>query len=638
MVSPDRGAAAVMSESARQSFELRWQRYLPDLEAGLRAVYGDRTPEILDRLRRILELRAAERSPELRRLDEARLLTPGWLQSPSMIGYAAYADRFAGTLTGITDHLDHLEDLGVTYLHLMPFLAPRPGDCDGGYAIADYRGVRADLGGVGDVEALTARLREHGISLVMDLVLNHVAAEHDWALRARAGDRHYRDYFRILGDRDEVDQWEQSLPEVFPDFAPGNFTWDDEAAGWVHTTFNSWQWDLNWANPDVFCEFIDLMAWWANKGVEVFRLDAIAFIWKELGTTCQNRPQVHDITQALRQAIRIVAPAVAFKAEAIVGPNDLVGYLGEDEHSGLVSDMAYHNALMVHLWSALATRDSSLAEVALRKFPDKPTNTTWATYARCHDDIGWAIDDQDARDDGLEPAGHRRFLSDFYSGQFPGSFARGLVFQENPATGDRRISGSLASLAGLEQALEAGDSARTGDAVARILLLHTAILGFGGVPLLWMGDEIGTLNDHTHALDPDHAADNRWVHRPRMDWHAAAEAKAQPRSVQGRIWWGLRHVIDVRRRTPELDAAVETVVLPSPDTRVMMWGRAHPRGRMIQLYNLSEQVVWFPMHALREELGDRATELLGGFEYDLTPAVLRVDPFQRMWFTTRMLS
>lgn len=600
---------------------------------GLRGAHG----EIVERLRPILERRAAERSPELRRLDEARLLTPGWLQSPTMIGYAAYADRFAGTLSGIVDHLDHLEALGVTYLHLMPFLEPRPGDSDGGYAVADHRAVRPDLGSVADVESLTAQLRRHGISLVMDLVVNHVAAEHDWAVRARAGEQRYRDYFHILADRHEVDRWEESLPEVFPDFAPGNLTLDDAAGGWVRTTFNSWQWDLNWADPDVFCEFVDLMAWWANKGVEVFRLDAIAFIWKELGTSCQNRPQVHDITQALRQAMRIVAPAVAFKAEAIVGPTDLVGYLGTDEHSGLVADMAYHNALMVHLWSALAARDSSLAEVALHRFPDKPTGTTWATYARCHDDIGWAIDDPDARDAGLDPVAHRRFLSDFYSGQFPGSFARGLVFQENPATGDRRISGSLASLAGLQAALEAGDPARTADAVARILLLHTTILGFGGVPLLWMGDEIGTLNDDSWARDPDHAGDNRWVHRPRMDWRAADEAREHPRSAAGRIWWGIRHVIGVRRATPELDTAAETVVLPSPDTRIMMWGRDHPRGRMVQLYNLSEQVVWFPMHALRQELGDRATELLSGFQYDLTPAVLRIDPFQRLWFTTRGL-
>ncbi|WP_130865152.1 alpha-amylase family protein [Acidipropionibacterium timonense] len=624
-----------LDAATRQSFDLRWERYLPDLEVGIRKVYRDRADETIARVRSIILARLAERSAELRRLDEARLLEPDWLQKPQQIGYVAYADRFAGTLSGVGEHLDHLADLGVSYLHLMPLLQPRPGESDGGYAVADYRRVRPDLGTMDDLAELTGKLRRRHISLVMDLVLNHVAAEHEWARRACAGDPRYREYFHILDDRDQVDAWERSLPEVFPDFAPGNFTWNDELDGWVWTTFNSFQWDLNWANPDVFCEFVDLIAYLANQGVEVFRLDAIAFIWKQMGTDCQNEPPVHDITQSLRQALRILAPAVAFKAEAIVGPGDLISYLGRGRHAGKVSDMAYHNALMVHLWSTLASRDCTLMETALRKFPDKPTSTTWGTYVRCHDDIGWAIDDPDAWDAGMDPYAHRRFLSDFYSGQFPGSFARGLVFQANPATGDRRISGSLASLAGLELALEKGDRARIDDAIARIVMLHTAILGYGGVPLLWMGDEVGMLNDDGYVDDPDHAADNRWVHRPVMDWDRVAQARSDPSSVPGRIWAGIRRAIEVRRTCPELHASVETVVLPSPDKRVMMWGRPHPEGSLIELYNVTEDAVWFPLGAVRESLGDSAVELLSGFDYDLTPAMIRLEPYDCLWLSSR---
>ena len=423
-----------------------------------------------------------------------------------MIGYATYTDRFAGTLKGINDHLDHLSEMGVRYLHLMPLLQPRQGANDGGYAVADHHTIRTDLGTMDDLDDLTATLRSHGISLVVDLVVNHVAAEHEWAQRARAGQQKYRDYFHVLKTQNEVDAWEKDLPEVFPDFARGNFTWNDDCQGWVWTTFNEFQWDLNWANPDVFCEFLDLMC-----ELEVFRLDAIAFIWKKLGTGCQNLPQVHDITQSLRQAMRIVAPAVAFKAEAVVGPNDLIGYLGRGRHWGKVSDMAYHNSLMVQLWSALAARDVSLMETALSRVPDKPSTTTWATYARCHDDIGWAIDDADAHDTGLDPE-----------------------------TGDRRISGSLASLAGLERALEAEDPALIDATIARIVMMHTAILGYGGVPLIWMGDEVGMLNDDWQR-DPDHADDNRWVHRPVMDWSLVEQAQAEPHSVPGRIWRGVRH-------------------------------------------------------------------------------------------------
>ncbi|MDX5318912.1 MAG: alpha-amylase family protein, partial [Actinomycetes bacterium] len=466
------------------TFRLRVERYGTDLIDGLRRVYGDRAEELYQRVLGIMGAGFASRPRELRLRDEARLLHHDWLQRPGMLGYVAYADRFASTLAGVGDHLDHLTRLGVTYLHLMPLLKPREGENDGGYAVADFRAVRPDLGTMDDLEALAARLRQRGISLVLDLVLNHVAAEHEWALRARAGDPKYRAYFHVFGDREQPDAFERTLPEVFPDFAPGNFTWVEELGGWVWTTFHAYQWDLDWSNPDVFCEFLDIILHLANKGVEVLRLDAIAFLWKRLGTDCQNQPEVHHLTRALRSAVRVVAPAVAFKAEAIVGPTDLAAYLGTGENHGKVSDMAYHNSLMVQLWSALASRDTRLTEVALSRIPAKPTTATWGTNVRCHDDIGWAIGDDDARRALLDGHAHRVFLSDFYAGYFPGSFARGLVFQHNPATNDRRISGTCASLAGLEAALEAGDGRAIEESVRRILLLHTAIMGFGGVPLL----------------------------------------------------------------------------------------------------------------------------------------------------------
>ena len=366
----------------------------------------------------------------------------------------------------------------------------------------------------------------------------------------------------------------------------------------------------------------------------MFRLDAISFIWKKLGTNCQNLPEVHDITQSLRQAIRIVAPAVAFMADAIVGPDDVTGYFGRGRHWGKVCDMIYHNSLMVQLWSALATRNVSLMETALSRTPDKPSTTTWATYARCHDDIGWTVDDADARETGLDPVAHRQFLSDFYSGTFPGSFARGLVFQDNPVTGYRRISGSLASLAGLESALESDDPAGVDAAIARIVMLHIAILGYGGVPLIWMGDEVGMLNDDWQR-DPGHADDNRWVHRPMMNWSMVEQAHDEPHSVPGRIWNGVLRAINARRRSPEFHASVDTVVLPSPHRKVIMWGRPHPEGRMIELYNVSEHEVWFPMETLRSELDDVVTEVLSGFDYDLTPMNLRLAPYECLWLSDR---
>jgi amylosucrase len=394
------------------------------------------------------------------------------------------------------------------------------------------------------------------------------------------------------------DAFEASLPEVFPDFAPGNFTWDDELSGWVWTTFNSWQWDLNWANPDVFHEFAEIVCFLANRGVECLRLDAIAFLWKRLGTNSQNQPEVHDLTQALRAVAAIAAPAVIFKAEAIVGPDDLLHYLGTGAHEGHVSDLAYHNSFMVQLWSALATSDSRLMVHALRRFPAKPSTTAWATYVRGHDDIGWAIDDADAAAVGWNGWLHRRFLSEWYSGAFAGTPARGLVFQSNPVTGDRRISGTAASLAGLEAALDSDRASRVevDQAVRRVLLLHIAMLGFGGVPLIWMGDELALCNDAQWNTE-GHSHDNRWVHRPRMPWTMIEEG-LPPGSPADIVRCGLRHAVAVRSGQPSLHAATESQLLDTPDPALLVWLRPHAVEPLVAVHNLSASARSLPTSRL----------------------------------------
>jgi amylosucrase len=569
----------------RQTFLARLERYLPELLEGL-GVYQP-SPAQLGRLVNLMSWHHASRKDSLRRLDEARLLSPDWFERPEMIAYVAYTERFAGTLQGIKEKIPYLESLHIKYLHLMPFLQPRPAPHDGGYAVQNYREVRQDLGTMQDLEELTDLLHQHGISLCCDLVLNHVAQEHEWAIKAQSGDKKYQNYFYTYTDRTIPDQFERSLPEVFPDFAPGNFTWNEPAKRWVWTTFNTWQWDLNWSNFEVFLEFADIILWLANKGVDIFRLDAIAFIWKRLGTNCQNLPEVHQITQALAAVARVVAPAVLFKAEAIVPPNDLIYYLGRGQHFGKVSATAYHNSLMVQLWSSLAARDVRLMAYALRQFPQKPSNTAWNTYVRCHDDIGWAIDDLDARGVGLDGYAHRRFLSDFYSGEFAGTFARGLVFQENPKTHDRRISGSGASLAGLELALEQQDQRQIGLAIERLLMLHAVTLSFGGIPLVYMGDEIALLNDHSYLQNPEMAMDNRWVHRPAMP-DALEPQDSLYGQAQHQMLSGIKRLIETRIRTPHLHAAIESRVLEPHNPHVLVFERHHPLGRLLCLFNFSE--------------------------------------------------
>ena len=609
-------------------FATRLQRYWPDLLTGLTGAYPDHAPEMANRLVEIAAQNFQRRPADLRLLDLRRHADPQWYQHQQMLGYATYADLFAGDLKGVADRVDYLVELGVTYLHLMPLLKPRPAQNDGGYAIMDYRAVRSDLGSIDDLRELATVLRSHGISLTLDLVLNHVAAEHQWAKNARNGDPFYRQYFHMFADRELPDAYERTLPEVFPDFAPGNFSYDEESHSWVWTTFNTWQWDLNWHNPELFYEFADLILWLANLGVECLRLDAIAFIFKRMGTNCQNQPEVHAITQALRTVARIAAPALIFKAEAIVGPADLAPYLGVGKHAGKVSDLAYQNSLMVQIWSALAAKDTRLFCAAMNRFPAKPPTTVWGTYLRCHDDIGWAIDDGDAASVGLNGYEHRRFLADYYAGLYPMSDARGLIFQENLLTGDRRISGTAASLAGIEAALISGDDIHLDLAIRRYVLAHCLVLGFGGLPLIYMGDELGLRNYYDFVEELDHADDNRWVHRPPMPWDLVDRRHIEG-TVEYRIWHRLRHVITVRSSLPSLDASVESEILDPVNPAVLVFLRRFSSQTMVGVYNMTTESQRLPRWVV--PLGNWAWDALTD-ETPLTDGPLTLDGYQVRWF------
>lgn len=569
-------------------FAVRLATWGPDIRAGIASLYPDHIDETYARIISLAQDTFNDRSHVLKKRDEDR--DPLWFQSEKAIGYVAYTDRFAGDLKGVQEKIPYLASLGVTYLHLMPLLKPRPGENDGGYAVMDYRSIKTELGSIEDLASLCEKLHENDITLTIDLVLNHVAAEHEWAVRAKNGEDTYRDYFYIFPDREIPDQFEMSLPEVFPDFAPGNFTWDDDLKGWVWTTFNSYQWDVNWSNPALLLEYLDIVGFLANLGVDCLRLDAIAFMWKRLGTNSQNQEEVHSITQVLRAFTRIVAPSVIFQAEAIVGPNDVGAYLGAGKFTGKVSDVAYHNSLMVQIWSAFAARDARLMETALNRFQELPPTTAWTTYLRCHDDIGWAIDDSDAQALGWSGSGHRGFLSDFYSGAFPGSFAKGEVFQSNPLTGDKRISGSAASLAGIEVALgsESGeiDSAALAHGIDRVLLGYAMVFGFGGLPLLYMGDELGLLNDYSYVERSAETADNRWVHRPFFPDLSRSNPTMQ--AIAGVLTERLERLAKTRAQLPQLHATQTSRVQASSAKSVVFITREGERGSLLEVYNVSE--------------------------------------------------
>lgn len=619
-------------------FLIRLERFFEDFYNPLRHLYGSRADferQLAALSDQMVDAYVARPEP-LRLLDIERHMTPDWFQRETMIGYVCYTDLFAGTLQGVRAYLDYLSELGVTYLHLMPLLQPRAGSNDGGYAVQDYRTVNPELGTMDDLAMLAGELHNRGMCLCVDLVLNHTAKEHEWARRAMAGDEEYLAYYYTFDDRTLPDAYERTLREVFPDFARGNFTWYPEMAGtgkWVWTTFNEFQWDLNYTNPAVFRAMADVMFYLANHGVDILRLDAVPFMWKRMGTDCENQPETHLLLQAFRGIMRVTSPAVLFKAEAIVAPTKLIEYLGSGPAAGKECEIAYNNQLMVLLWSTLATRKVRLMTHILHDMPPAPIGTTWVTYVRCHDDIGWAITDEYAAAVGENGFLHRQFLNEFYSGAFPGSFARGALFQYNPATRDARISGTTASLAGLEQAMTQGDDRAIDLSIRRILLLYSVIMAFGGIPLIYMGDELGLLNDFSFCSDPLRVDDNRWMHRPPMDW-LRAEKRHDPETVIGRIYAGLRYLIAKRARTPALHSGGISQVMWTDNEHVFAFNRHHPRGRLVLLANF------------HEDLQDTAADLMwyGGLRGEIrnllhpTGAVavtasgrIRLKPYETMW-------
>ena len=532
------------------------------------------------------------RPDDLKALDQDREQQPLWFQSNQMLGGVCYVDLFAGDLAGVREKIPYFKELGLTYLHLMPLFCAPEGDNDGGYAVSSYREVNPTLGSMDELALLARDLRSQGISLVLDLVFNHTSDEHTWAEYAKAGEQEFQEYYRMYPDRQMPDAYEAHLREIFPSEHPGAFTFNQESRQWVWTTFHAYQWDLNYANPVVFNRMAEEMLFLANVGVEVLRLDAVAFIWKELGTDCENLPEAHLLIQAFNTVTRIAAPSLLFKSEAIVHPDEVIKYIDPDE-----CQLSYNPLLMALLWNSLATRDVRLLSLAMgERFAIQP-QCAWVNYIRCHDDIGWTFSDEDAARLNISGYDHRQFLNAFYTGRFAGSFGRGLPFQENPATGDARISGTAASLAGLEKALNEETEAEVELAIQRILLMHAIILTIGGIPLIYLGDEIGMLNDYTYRNDPDKARDSRWIHRP----YASPEKYAQrsdPDSIEGRIFEGLQRLIRLRKSEPAFSGS-EMQIMQTGNDHVFGYVRVHELQRVLVLANFSEAEQTIPDNLLR---------------------------------------
>ncbi|PXA05530.1 amylosucrase [Coraliomargarita sinensis] len=534
------------------------------------------------------------RPDDLYDLDIRRENDPGWYLSNNMAGGSLYVDLFSGDLPRLREKIPYFQELGLSYVHLMPLYASRAGNSDGGYAISDYRAVDPKLGTLEDLQLLAADFRAAGISLVLDFVFNHTSDDHEWAIQAREGDREHLDYYHTYPDRTIPDQYEQHLREIFPTVRRGNFTWHEELQRWVWTTFNSFQWDLKYANPEVFRAMSAEMLFLANTGVEILRLDAVAFIWKQMGTNCENLPQAHTLIQAFNSVCRIAAPGLAFKSEAIVHPDEVAKYIHRQE-----CQISYNPTLMALLWESIATRQTKLLKQSLSHRHQLPRGTSWVNYLRGHDDIGWSFDNGDAWAVGINPDGHRKFLNDFYTGAFEGSFARGVPFQHNTDTGDMRVSGTMASLAGLEEAAEQDDKELREMALRRIRMLQGVLASIGGIPLIFLGEEWGLLNDYDYLEDPEKAEDSRWVHRPAMDWNIPKKHRGK-KSTPGRLFRSLKEILEMRKALPAL-VGNQFQLLPVDDEHVLAYLRWHDASNLIVIANFSEKPRSVDLSFLRQE-------------------------------------
>ena len=580
----------------------------PVLRRLLAGLYGDRADfdAWLGDLMASLGALYAARPVELRALDLERLACPTWFLNQRMLGYCAYVQNFGGDLNGVAARIPYLRELGVSYLHLLPFLRARAGENDGGFAVSSFDEVEPAFGSNADLTALTARLRLAGISLCSDFILNHVADDHAWAQAARSGDTDARAMFHVFPDRAMPDRYERTLGQVFPQVAPGNFSFVEALDGWVWTTFYPYQWDLNYANPAVFAGMAAALLRLANRGVEVFRLDSTAFLWKREGTNSMNQPEAHQLLQALRAIVDIVAPGVLLKAEAIVPTRELPAYLGSA--AAPECHIAYHSSLMAAGWVALAEQHTGVLREVIRNTPALPAAATWLSYVRCHDDIGWNVLREEASAGGGDGAARLARVARFFSGA-EGSYAIGASFQSTDPNAAHGSNGMAASLTGLQSAASEEERAL---ALRRMLLLHGLALSFGALPVLYMGDELAMENDDSYLRRPQHAMDSRWLQRPVFDQQRWARRYEEP------MYQALATLVRIRSRHEALAADAPRALLADAPDGMLALARGE---RFLTLMNFSGQPQLFTLQGVWRD--SAAKQAMGG--------TLALEPYAMYW-------
>ena len=595
--------AAEKRTAARKVYETRFARHLDELKWLYMELYGNGSmfAELCDNLYRFYEAR----NEDLKTRDIMREECPDWYKQNDMLGMMFYIDNFAGNMKGVESKLDYLEKSNVNYIHLMPFLDTVEGRSDGGYAVADFRKVQEKLGTMEDLESLTAACHKKDMNVCMDFVMNHTSEDHEWAKKARQGNGEYMSRYFFFDNYSIPAEYEKTVPQVFPTTAPGNFTWLEDAEHFVMTSFYPYQWDLNYKNPRVFNEMMYNFLFLANKGIDIIRIDAVPYIWKELHTQCRNLPQVHTIVRIMRMISEIVCPSVLLLGEVVMEPEKVVPYFGTVDKPEC--HMLYNVTTMATTWHTVATRDIGLLRQQLDIVNSLPKEYVFLNYLRCHDDIGWGLDYASLEREGIRERPHKQYLNDYFQGYVGESVSRGELYNADPISGDARFCGTTASMCGIEKAGFEQDQEAMERAIQKDVMLHAYMFMQSGIPVLYSGDEIGQVNDYTYKEDPNKAADSRYIHRGVMRWDLV-ENISDPETVEGKVFERLDQLEHIRKTEKVFVSNADTWTLDTWEAGVLCIGRYYEGDKLIGLFNFSE----YDRTAWINETDGMYTDLISG--------------------------
>lgn len=597
-------------------YEARFQKHIDELKWLYMELYDDQ--EHFDELCASMKQFYDTRKKGLKASDLTRETDPNWYKGSDILGMMMYTKMFGGNLKGVKKHLDYLKECRINYLHLMPLMESPKDRSDGGYAVADFRKVQPELGTIRDLESLASECRKQGISICLDFVMNHTSEDHEWAKRARAGEKEYQERYFFYDNWDIPSQFEKTVPQVFPTTAPGNFTWLPEIEKVVMTTFYPYQWDLNYANPVVFNEMMYNFLYFANLGIDIIRIDAVPYIWKELGTSCRNLQKVHTIVRMMRMIGEIVCPGILLLGEVVMEPEKVVPYFGTPEKPEC--HMLYNVTTMATIWNTVATKDTRLLEKQLDSVYHLPGEYTFLNYLRCHDDIGWGLDYDSLGGWGMDQVAHKQFLNDFFTGKYKESFSRGVLYNDDPVSRDARFCGTTASMCGIEEALEKQDEGKMDQAIRLDLMLHGFMLQQSGIPVIYSGDEVGALNDNHYKEDPEKAEDSRYIHRGQFDWKLTEKIQ-QEGTVQNRIFYGLRRMEEIRMEHEVFSSDALARTMDMEDDSILGILRTGETEEMLGVYNFSDA-------PKKVSLQETWTDLLNDETYDTE---LSLKPYDFRW-------